>query len=51
MPGEEDPAPALAADRQPGGDPAAVARAPDDAGFGPLRRRLLDRLGVPLARN
>ena len=25
-------------------------RAPDDPGFGPLRRRLLDRLGVPLGR-
>ena len=25
-------------------------RAPDDPGFGPLRRRLLDRLGVPLSR-
>ena len=25
-------------------------RAPDDAGFGPLRRQLLDRLGVPLGR-
>jgi sulfonate transport system ATP-binding protein len=26
-------------------------RAPDDPGFGPLRRRLLDRLGVPLGRH
>ena len=25
-------------------------RAPDDPGFGPLRRRLLDRLGVPVGR-
>jgi len=25
-------------------------RAPDDPGFGPLRRQLLDRLGVPLHR-
>jgi sulfonate transport system ATP-binding protein len=25
-------------------------RAPDDPGFGPLRRRLLDRLGVPLGK-
>jgi sulfonate transport system ATP-binding protein len=25
-------------------------RAPDDPGFGPLRRQLLDRLGVPLRR-
>jgi len=31
--------------------PLEHPRAPDDAGFGPLRRRLLDRLGVPLARN
>jgi len=28
--------------------PLAHPRAPDDAGFGPLRRRLLDRLGVPV---
>ena len=26
-------------------------RAPDDPGFGPLRRRLLDRLGVPIGRH
>jgi sulfonate transport system ATP-binding protein len=26
-------------------------RAPDDPGFGPLRRRLLDQLGVPVARH
>jgi sulfonate transport system ATP-binding protein len=30
--------------------PLEHPRAPDDAGFGPLRRQLLDRLGVPLTR-
>jgi sulfonate transport system ATP-binding protein len=30
--------------------PLEHPRAPDDPGFGSLRRRLLDRLGVPLAR-
>jgi len=30
--------------------PLEHPRAPDDAGFGPLRRRLLDLLGVPLAK-
>jgi sulfonate transport system ATP-binding protein len=29
--------------------PLAYPRAPDDPGFGPLRRQLLDRLGVPLS--
>jgi sulfonate transport system ATP-binding protein len=29
--------------------PLEHPRAPDDAGFGPLRRQLLDRLGVPLS--